>query len=164
MRVAMFLVPLMAVALTGCPSMTVQQSGFPPLAVTAVPPPKPVEKIEIKDKIQFELAKAKLKRESFPILDHVVDVMKQRPNIKVEIEGHTDITGDAERNRTLSQARAESVLEYLTKKGIAKDRLVAKGYGPDKPVASNDTEQGREANRRVEFTILDQDEPPQGNK
>jgi outer membrane protein OmpA-like peptidoglycan-associated protein len=138
--------------------MTVQQSGFPPVAVAAVPPPKPVEKIEIKDKIQFELGKANLKPVSLPILDHVVNVLVQRPGIrKLEIEGHTDVTGDPEKNRALSQARAQSVLEYLVKKGIAADRLSAKGWGPDKPVASNDTPDGREANRRVEFVIVDQD-------
>ena len=64
--------------------------------------------------------------------------------------------GDAEKNRTLSQARAQSVLEYIVKKGIARDRLTAKGYGPDKPIADNSTDEGRSKNRRVEFTIVSQ--------
>jgi OOP family OmpA-OmpF porin len=158
MRLVVLFVPLVAVSLLGCATMTVRQTGFPPLEIKAAAPPKPVEKIEIKDKIQFELAKATLKPVSNAILDGVVTILAARPGVrKVEIEGHTDIKGDPEKNRVLSQARAQAVLDYLVKKGIAAERLVAKGYGPDKPVASNDTEAGREANRRVEFSIVDQD-------
>ncbi|HEY3358837.1 MAG TPA: OmpA family protein [Polyangia bacterium] len=159
MRNALF-VPLLAASfLGGCALMSVPpQTGFPPLQVSATAPPKPIEKIAITDRIQFELGKAKLKPVSLPILDAVVAVLNSRPTVrKVEIEGHTDITGDAEKNRVLSQARAQAVLEYLVSKGVAAERLVAKGYGPDKPAQSNDTEAGREANRRVDFSIVDQD-------
>lgn len=132
--------------------------------VTATRPPPGPDKviltpsnIAITDKVQFETGKADLKPVSFPLLDEVVAVMKGNPQIElVEIGGHTDSTGGADLNRTLSQARAESVLKYIASKGIAKGRLSAKGYGPDVPVADNAVEEGREANRRVEFNILKQ--------
>ena len=155
------LAALLVTSLVGCADIVVQQTGFSPLLVQASPPPPPepkIEKIEITDKIQFEVGKATLKKVSFKILDGVVKVMNDRPGIKkVQIEGHTDATGDPEMNRGLSQRRAESVMEYLVKKGIAATRLVAKGFGPDKPIAPNETEVGREANRRVEFSIIEQD-------
>jgi OOP family OmpA-OmpF porin len=164
MRLRTIVLPLLAAGLGGCAFQTVQQTGFTPLAVTAsppAPPPPVVEKIDIPDKVQFELAKAALKPASHRVLDHVVKVMTDRPGIKkVRIEGHTDISGDAARNRILSQQRAESVVEYLVKKGIARERLEAIGHGPDKPIAPNDTEAGRDANRRVEFTIVEQDAAP----
>ncbi len=157
--------PLVVVGLVGCKStVTFQRTVFSPLTVTASapapkpPPPRVVEKINIRETIQFKTGKAKIKKRSHAILDEVVKVMKTRTGIKkVRIEGHTDSVGDAEKNRTLSQARAESVLEYLVKKGIARDRLLAKGFGPDKPVADNTTDEGRSKNRRVEFSILEQD-------
>jgi OmpA-OmpF porin, OOP family len=151
----------LVIGLVGCADMVVQQAGFSPLLVQAAPPPPPepkIEKIDIPEKVQFDTGKATLKKVSFKVLDHVARVMTERPGVKkVQIEGHTDSVGDPERNRVLSQARAETVMAYLVKKGIAVTRLVPKGYGPDKPVAPNETEVGREANRRVEFIILEQD-------
>ena len=83
--------------------------------------------------------------------------MKGNPQIElVEVQGHTDTTGSAAINRTLSKGRAESVRKYLVGKGVAKGRLTAKGYGPDVPIADNATPEGREQNRRVEFKILKQ--------
>jgi OmpA-OmpF porin, OOP family len=156
--------PLWVVGLAGCKTtVTFQRTAFTPLAVTARPPTAPppparkVEKIDIRETIQFKTGKATIKKRSHVILDEVVKVMQTRTGIsKVRIEGHTDTVGDAEKNRTLSQERAQSVLEYLVKKGITRDRLEAKGYGPDKPISDNDTDEGRAKNRRVEFTILAQ--------
>lgn len=132
--------------------------------VTAERPPPGPDKviltpsnIAITDKVQFETGKADLKPVSLPLLDEVVGVMKSNPQIEVvEIGGHTDSTGSADFNRTLSQQRAESVMRYITSKGIKKERLTAKGFGPDVPVADNETDIGREANRRVEFNIIKQ--------
>ncbi len=132
--------------------------------VTAERPPPGPDKviltpsnIAITDKVQFETGKADLKPVSLPLLDEVVGVMKSNPQIEiVEIGGHTDSTGAADFNRTLSQQRAESVMRYITSKGIKKDRLTAKGFGPDVPVADNESDVGREANRRVEFNIIKQ--------
>ncbi len=147
-----------------CSLVTVQQEPFPPLEIRATrpeaPPPKVVltaSNIQIHDKVQFELGSARLLAVSSPLLDAVADVMRDNPQIEVvEVAGHTDASGGAKRNRELSQQRAESVRQYLLSKGIAKGRLTAKGYGPDRPIAGNDTPEGREANRRVEFVIVKQ--------
>ena len=79
--------------------------------------------------------------------------MKDVPNLKIEISGHTDNTGSATVNETLSQQRAEAVVTFLTSKGIASSRMRAKGYGASKPVATNNTDDGRQQNRRTEFEI-----------
>ncbi len=105
--------------------------------------------------IFFETAKTILKTESFPELDRVVEFLNASPDIKIEIAGHTDNVGKADYNKRLSQGRAQSVTNYIISKGIATDRIVAKGYGMDKPVATNKTATGKAQNRRVEFTILD---------
>lgn len=105
--------------------------------------------------IFFDPGKAVLKAESFPELDRVSIFLSQNESIKIEIAGHTDNVGKAETNLKLSQNRAQAVADYLLKKGMAKERVVAKGYGLAKPVASNTTKEGKAQNRRVEFTVLD---------
>lgn len=111
---------------------------------------------ELKD-IYFETAKATLLPASFVELDNLYDIMVKYPEVsKVEISGHTDWVGSDTYNKSLSQRRAQSVVNYLTNiKGISLDRIVAKGYGEEKPIADNNTEEGRQQNRRVEFTILE---------
>jgi outer membrane protein OmpA-like peptidoglycan-associated protein len=151
-------------ALTACSLISVKQDPFPPLQIRADrPPPGPARvvltasSIEIKDKVQFEFGKAELLEVSFPLLNDVAAMLKDNPQIEsLQVEGHTDAVGSAASNRKLSTERAEAVRTYLVKQGIAKGRLVAKGFGPDKPVASNDDDAGREQNRRVEFNILKQ--------
>lgn len=101
--------------------------------------------------INFELGKATLKPESYPTLDEIYNLLKEYPSLKVSINGHTDNQGSRDYNMKLSQNRAESVKAYLVGKGIAADRLQAFGKGPDFPVADNETQLGRAANRRVEF-------------
>jgi len=141
-----------------------KQDQFPVMEIKATrPPPGPdrvvltPSNIAIMDKVQFELGKADLKPVSFPLLDEVVTVMKQNPQIElVHVEGHTDSTGSPDFNRKLSQQRAESVVKYIASKGIKKSRLESKGFGPDRPIADNATEPGQEANRRVEFNIAKQ--------
>lgn len=113
--------------------------------------------IVIKDKVQFATGKAEILPPSFGLLDEVAEVFVDNPQIEqVQIEGHTDATGGAGLNRKLSQARAESVVKYLAAKGVKKNRMIAKGFGPDKPIAGNEDEAGREQNRRVEFNIVKQ--------
>lgn len=117
------------------------------------------EPIEVGKTIQlnnifFEFNKADLKSESFDELNKVADFLKNNSTVEIEISGHTDNKGSDDYNMTLSQQRAESVVNYLASQGIAENRLTAKGYGESKPVAPNETESGREQNRRVEFTIL----------
>jgi OmpA-OmpF porin, OOP family len=112
-------------------------------------------KLEIKESVFFATGKSVIQTRSFKMLDQVAKVLQQHPEVdKVVIEGHTDDRGNAEANRKLSQARAEAVTSYLASKGVDPSRLEAKGFGPDRPLATNKTEKGRAANRRVEFIIV----------
>lgn len=118
-----------------------------------------LKKIEIGKKIVlnnifYDFDKSTLRTESISELDRMVLLMNQNPTIKIELSSHTDNIGSDDYNMTLSQARAQSVVDYLISKGISKDRLVAKGYGKSIPIATNDTEEGRQQNRRTEFKIL----------
>lgn len=103
--------------------------------------------------IFFDVAKATLRPESNAELERLVKLMKDVPNLKIEISGHTDNTGSATVNETLSQQRAEAVVQYLTSKGVSASRMRAKGYGASLPVATNNTDDGRQQNRRTEFEI-----------
>jgi OOP family OmpA-OmpF porin len=104
--------------------------------------------------IRFANGKATLLRSSFKVLDQAIAVLKEYPALKVEIQGYTDSRGELDFNLKLSQARADSVMEYLVKNGIAADRLKAVGYGEANPIADNKTKQGRFENRRVEFKLV----------
>jgi OOP family OmpA-OmpF porin len=105
--------------------------------------------------IQFDFDKSTLRPQSIPILDAAAEVLKQYADLRIEIQGHTCWMGSDEYNINLSNARANSVLKYLTtEQMIDRARLVAKGYGESQPVATNETREGRERNRRVEFVIL----------
>jgi outer membrane protein OmpA-like peptidoglycan-associated protein len=111
------------------------------------------KKIEIKQTVFFDTNRATIKRVSFPLLNEVAQALADNPTIKVEIQGHTDSQGSARSNLKLSQKRAESVRAYLIKRSVAGDRMVAKGYGKEVPIADNRTSEGRSQNRRVEFVI-----------
>jgi outer membrane protein OmpA-like peptidoglycan-associated protein len=105
--------------------------------------------------IYFESGKATLKPESYSALQDAAKILTDNPNIKVEIQGHTDNVGSDSYNQTLSEKRAYAVMNYLvTSLGIIPGRLSANGYGELKPIASNDTEESRAFNRRVDFIIL----------
>ncbi|MCU0344650.1 MAG: OmpA family protein, partial [Ignavibacterium sp.] len=103
--------------------------------------------------IQFKVASAELLKEGKTELNKVVAMMKQYPKIEIELSGHTSSEGEASKNRILSLQRVESCRKYLSDNGISEDRISAVGYGPDKPIAPNDTEQNRAVNRRVELKI-----------
>ncbi len=119
------------------------------------------EKIEILEKVFFDLGKATIKPESFPLLDEVAGILRDNPDIrKVQVEGHTDNRGKAATNRRLSQARADSVKAYLVSKGVDEARLSAAGFGPDRPLDPANNDQAWDLNRRVEFVILERDAPP----
>jgi outer membrane protein OmpA-like peptidoglycan-associated protein len=105
------------------------------------------------ENIYFETGKATLKPESFRSLNALIEFLNEYPNVRVEIGGHTDNVGSAEINQRISQERALSVAEYVIKQGVPAHRVVSKGYGFDKPKASNRTAEGRAQNRRVDFTI-----------
>jgi len=104
--------------------------------------------------IFFDFAKATLRPESFPELDRLVDLLNKERKVNIEIEGHTDNVGSDEANLKLSSDRATAVMDYVISKGISSDRLTAKGFGESMPIASNDDDQGKQLNRRVEFTIV----------
>ena len=91
---------------------------------------------------------------SLPVLDSIARQLVALPDIRIEIAGHTDSSGLYRRNVTLSRARAEAVRLYLHQRGVPLDRMSARGFGPDRPVASNGTSEGRATNRRVELRRL----------
>ncbi|WP_224364414.1 OmpA family protein [Hyalangium versicolor] len=110
------------------------------------------DRLQIKERVYFDSDNAKIQSRSFKLLDQVAKVVLEHPELeKVWIEGHTDERGSNDYNSELSQRRAEAVRDYLIKKGVSPKRLEAKGMGRSLPVAPNTTEQGRAANRRVEF-------------
>ena len=118
-----------------------------------------VEDIEVGEiftlnNIFYDFDKATLRPESKDELNRLINFMNKMPLLVIEISGHTDNVGTDEYNQKLSQDRAQSVIDYLIKNAISKARLEAKGYGSSKPVASNETEEGRQLNRRTEFKIL----------
>jgi len=104
--------------------------------------------------IYFDFDKTTLKSESFVELDKVVEFLKNNSTVSIEISGHTDSKGSDTYNQNLSQGRSQSVVDYLISQGIDTSRLQAQGYGESKPIDSNETEEGRANNRRVEFTVL----------
>ncbi len=121
------------------------------------------ERLTLKDSINFDTGKASIKSESNRVLDEAAKILIAHPEVeRLRIEGHTDSQGSARFNLELSQKRAQAVVDYLVKKGVAKKRLFARGYGEEKPIATNDTALGRAKNRRVEFFIVQPGESEQG--
>jgi outer membrane protein OmpA-like peptidoglycan-associated protein len=113
-------------------------------------------KIEISEKVQFESGSDLILENSHGLLDEIVEILQTNPNLnRLRIEGHTDSRGDDSMNKDLSQKRAEAVMAYLNEKGVNPDRMEAIGLGETQPIATNDTPDGRAANRRVVFHISD---------
>jgi outer membrane protein OmpA-like peptidoglycan-associated protein/Tol biopolymer transport system component len=112
------------------------------------------EKIILKN-IFYNSGSFSIQENSFSELDKLVQFMSQNPKIKIEIEGHTDNVGDSQKNKTLSENRAKTVVEYLIQNKIDAQRLSFKGYGQTMPIANNNTEEGRQTNRRTEFKIVE---------
>ncbi len=104
--------------------------------------------------VNFEFDKATLLPEAYPILEHAYETLKEHPEMKVEIQGHTDSKGSDTYNQKLSEKRAKTVSDYLIEEGIDPERLITVGYGEEKPIADNSTDQGRAFNRRIEFRVL----------
>ncbi|HEU5042356.1 MAG TPA: OmpA family protein [Gemmatimonadales bacterium] len=121
-----------------------------------VPPPlfADTASVVVLQDVRFETGLAVMRGTSLPRLDSIADYLLASPDLRVEIRGHTDSVGRYQRNLTLSQARADVVRMYLNLRGVALERMVARGFGPDIPVASNRTEAGRARNRRVELKQL----------
>jgi outer membrane protein OmpA-like peptidoglycan-associated protein len=104
--------------------------------------------------VEFDTAKATIRPESFPRLDTVVEFMVHVKDARVEISGHTDNVGNAKANKTLSEARAQACRNYIVAKGIDGKRLDAVGFGAERPIAPNNTDEGRQKNRRIEAKEL----------
>ena len=115
---------------------------------------EPTKKTLILEGVNFETGKAELTPDSETILNGVAESLVANDTIRVQVTGHTDNTGSLAVNRRLSLARARAVRDYLISKGVAEDRLTARGMGPDQPIASNRTAEGRGQNRRVELIRL----------
>ncbi len=118
-----------------------------------------LKKIDVGSKVVlrnifFDFDKATLRKESTTELENLLEIMQEMPKLKIEISGHTDNKGSAEYNKILSEKRAKAVVEYLIQKGISVERLRYAGYGKERPIATNDTEGGRQLNRRTEFEII----------
>lgn len=127
--------------------------NFGPLTIDIALDPALKGEHSILQNIFFEVDKYELQEKSFTELEKIVRFLTENPQISIEIGGHTDNTGNAAYNQQLSEKRAQSVYTYIMGKGISSKRLSAKGFGSSKPVASNDAEEGRQLNRRIEFTI-----------
>jgi outer membrane protein OmpA-like peptidoglycan-associated protein len=108
----------------------------------------------ILNNIFFKFGKAELETTSYPELHRVMKLLEAYPKLKIEISGHTDNKGSLSINKKISEERAKAVVDYLLAKGVEAARLTYKGYAYLQPVASNDTEEGRQRNRRVEFKII----------
>jgi OOP family OmpA-OmpF porin len=127
----------------GCPPLRYKGLAISPRA------------LRLSEPVLFDGDTAGIRSVSFPVLDTVVAALHDHPEIRLEIQGHTDSRGDDQRNLELSQARAEAVMTYLVQHGIDQTRLTAQGYGETRPIESNRTSQGREINRRVELVRTD---------
>jgi OOP family OmpA-OmpF porin len=103
----------------------------------------------------FKSGKSQIQPHALSKLDDVVVLLKANPLMRIEIQGHTDSSGTYRHNLRLSRVRAQAVVQYLIRKGIAAERLTATGYGPNRPRGSNSTAEGRARNRRIEFRVLD---------
>jgi len=156
----------------GCPDL--DGDGVPDLRDKCINDPKPSDEppdasdgcpkeawitqvgLSFKGKILFENGRAVLMEDSLALLDKLKALLDEHPEAgRVEVQGHTDNTGAPDDNLKLSEERATAVRAYLVEKGIEEQRLIAKGYGPDRPISTNRTERGREQNRRVAFEFLD---------
>jgi outer membrane protein OmpA-like peptidoglycan-associated protein len=164
-RTALSLLLVMGPLALGAVGCGEEPPNTPPPAPPTPPPPPPVaqpytplpEYITIRDRIEFETDSAVLLPQSYPIIDDVVVVLKENPQIHVvEIQGHTDTDGDPKENLLLSENRARSVMAYIVSRGIDARRLTVRGFGDRIPVRPNDSEPNKLQNRRVEFRIVKQ--------
>ena len=124
----------------------------PPPPPTPTPPPPSSKRIVLRG-VNFDFDKSDIRPDSRPVLDQAAAVLRESPNVRVSVEGHTDSVGAPEYNEKLSVRRAEAVFRYLVNHGVAPERMEVAGYGLSRAVADNDTESGRAQNRRVELHV-----------
>ncbi len=138
------------------PEIQEQKQEFNDKVEKALSSAESADKTVALNNVNFESNSAELTALSRYQLDMLAEVLNKYPEMSIEIRGHTDNTGEPESNMQLSEQRAQKVKSYLTDKGISESRLSAAGYGQTQPAATNDTEEGREQNRRIEFRIVTQ--------
>lgn len=119
------------------------------------PPAPPVQKKIILRGVNFDFDKANIRPDAVPILREAANILKENPTLNVSVEGHTDSVGSDAYNLKLSLRRANAVKQFLMKEGVAESRLTTRGLGESQPVASNDTDDGRAQNRRVELKPIE---------
>jgi outer membrane protein OmpA-like peptidoglycan-associated protein len=138
-------------AIDRCPDVAgpADNGGCPVYEKVLVKP----DKLELKEKLHFAWNEAVLEPESLPVLDEVVRALKDNKSFRVQVEGHSSSEGADDHNQTLSEARAQAVLDYLEAHGIERERLSSKGFSSSVPLSTNETAAGRENNRRVEFVV-----------
>jgi outer membrane protein OmpA-like peptidoglycan-associated protein len=107
------------------------------------------------DDVHFNTGESTLRESSYETLKELKKLLEEKASLKVMIAGHTDSRGDKASNQKLSEARAQAVVDYLVKEGVDRSRLKAKGFGESRPIASNDTPEGRQKNRRTEVRVLE---------
>ena len=143
---------LLLLSITACATTTGSQPG-PPRDMSEIVTLEG-DKIVVRESLTFEHGKSEVAPSSFDVLDAVAKIVRENDSIKrLTIVGHADATGDPANNPPLSLARANAVKRYLESKGVDTDRLEAQGVGADMPLDSNETDEGRARNRRVEFRV-----------
>jgi len=172
MRLIITVCAVLALPLSACSVTTAVLNERTPVELSAArpapppePPPEPpprveveAERIRVDEKIHFEIDSAEISDESDGLLREIAQVMNDNAQVrKVRVEGHTDNQGAAPYNLGLSRRRAQAVVARLVQDGVAESRLESEGYGLTRPVETNETGNGRAANRRVEFNIIEQD-------
>jgi outer membrane protein OmpA-like peptidoglycan-associated protein len=167
----------LAHALTACGSSPPVAAPLPSASVAvpvaasnSAPPPQaePASRVTIaqdrlllSEKIQFGLADATILEASFSLLDELARTIAAHPElVRIAVQGHASADGSSEKNLALSQARSEAIVAALTSRGLDTSRLVAEGFGDKLPIADNNTEAGRIANRRVDFVVLERKPTP----
>ncbi len=131
----------------------VEQSGATDLGVSVTEMPDGSLRVNLPSHVSFDVGKANLSSQLYPVLDSVARAMSQHPELHAVALGYTDSTGSAQVNERLSQQRAEAVTHYLNEHGVASNRMMAQGRGPSDPIGDNATEEGRAQNRRVELYL-----------
>jgi OOP family OmpA-OmpF porin len=154
--------------ITGALSDTLPKGFTATAAIEARQPGQPVSPERCRDllgaelragRIDFDNDKSEISDRSFGMLDRVGAVLQRCPDANVEIAAHTDSDGSTARNRELSEARAQAIVDYLADAGVKRERLKGIGYGESKPIADNATDAGKAQNRRIEFTMTVPGEP-----
>jgi OOP family OmpA-OmpF porin len=126
----------------------------PPPPPAPTPPPPVVKQRIILRGVNFDFDKSTIRRDAAEILEEAARILREDPEVRVSVDGHTDARGTDQYNDRLSERRAQAVVDYLARLGVPPSRLQAQGFGESRPVATNDTDEGRAENRRVELNVI----------